>query len=57
MTELVAADQAQSEALYVENLHDADGEFDPVIELADQSHFAESAGAYLITGNRGTGKT
>lgn len=57
MTELVAADQAQSEALYVENLHDADGEFDPVIELADQIDFAESAGAYLFTGNRGTGKT
>ncbi|KFB69515.1 ATP-binding protein [Candidatus Accumulibacter vicinus] len=42
--------------LYVENIH-GDGEFDLVQQLADQIDFAASAGAYLFTGNRGTGKT
>ena len=43
-------------ALYVESIHGT-GERDSVQELADQIDFAESAGAYLFTGNRGTGKT
>jgi hypothetical protein len=54
---LVSADRTQPESLYVESLHGGDGSVDPVIELADQLDFASSAGAYLFTGNRGTGKT
>ncbi|EXI68492.1 MAG: Beta-hexosaminidase [Candidatus Accumulibacter adjunctus] len=42
--------------LYVERIHGG-GESDPVQQLADQIDFSESAGAYLFTGNRGTGKT
>jgi hypothetical protein len=45
-----------SQDLYVENLHSA-ADRDPVQELADQIDFSDSAGAYLFTGNRGTGKT
>lgn len=41
---------------YVENLHGGDDR-DPVQELADQIDLSDSAGAYLFTGNRGTGKT
>ena len=41
---------------YVENLH-GDPLTDPVQELADQIDLSDSAGAYLFTGNRGTGKT
>ena len=41
---------------YVENLHGA-AERDPVQELANQIDLSDSAGAYLFTGNRGTGKT
>ena len=41
---------------YVENLHGA-VERDPVQELANQIDLSDSAGAYLFTGNRGTGKT
>jgi hypothetical protein len=41
-------------SLYVEKLH---GERDAVQELADQIDFSLSAGSYLFTGNRGTGKT
>jgi len=41
---------------YVENLH-GDRLRDPVQELADQIDLSDSAGAYLFTGNRGTGKT
>ncbi len=44
------------EDLYVENLH-GEPERDPVRELADQIDLSDSAGAYLFTGNRGTGKT
>lgn len=57
MTSLVAAADAQPESLYVANVHDSDGTIDAVRELADQIDYAESAGAYLFTGNRGTGKT
>jgi hypothetical protein len=42
------------ESLYVEQLH---GDRDQVQELAGQIDFADSAGSYLFTGNRGTGKT
>lgn len=45
-----------SETLYVSSIHGT-GLRDPVQELANQIDFAESAGAYLFTGNRGTGKT
>jgi len=41
---------------YVDNLHGG-AERDPVLELANQIDLSESAGAYLFTGNRGTGKT
>lgn len=41
-------------SLYVEKLH---GDRDSVQELADQIDFSDSAGSYLFTGNRGTGKT
>ncbi|MGB8843884.1 MAG: hypothetical protein WCC64_22765 [Aliidongia sp.] len=44
------------EKFYVERLHGRDHD-DPVQELADQIDFSDSAGAYLFTGNRGTGKT
>lgn len=50
-------DRAKPASVYVENLHGGDGTADPVVELADQIDFAASAGAYLFTGNRGTGKT
>ena len=44
------------EDLYVQDLHGwHDG--DPVQALADQIDLSDSAGAYLFTGNRGTGKT
>jgi len=49
-------ENAFPESLYVENIHGT-GERDAVQELADQIDFNESAGAYLFTGNRGTGKT
>ncbi|MGH8657193.1 MAG: hypothetical protein ACREV4_01530 [Gammaproteobacteria bacterium] len=42
--------------LYADSLH-GDGGYDPLQELATQIDFSESAGAYLFTGNRGTGKT
>jgi len=45
-----------SEEYYVASIHGL-GDRDPVQELADQIDFADSAGAYLFTGNRGTGKT
>jgi hypothetical protein len=41
---------------YVENLH-GPVDRDPVQELANQIDLSDSAGAYLFTGNRGTGKT
>jgi hypothetical protein len=44
------------EEKYVENLHGEPSK-DPVQELADQIELSDSAGAYLFTGNRGTGKT
>lgn len=44
------------EKFYVENLHGVD-HLDPIQDLADQIDFLSSAGAYLFTGNRGTGKT
>ncbi len=44
------------ERYYVPRLHGRDHQ-DPVQELADQIDFSDSAGAYLFTGNRGTGKT
>ncbi len=47
---------ALPQSLYIEQLH-GNGLHDPVQQLADQIDFAESAGSYLFTGNRGTGKT
>lgn len=41
---------------YVANLH-GEADRDPVEELANQIDLSDSAGAYLFTGNRGTGKT
>jgi len=49
--------QAQPASLYVPSLHGGDGTVDAVQELADQVYLADSSGAYLFTGNRGTGKT
>lgn len=43
--------------LYVENLHGSAGGSDRVSDLAFQIDLQESAGSYLFTGNRGTGKT
>lgn len=40
----------------VENIH-GEGDRDLVAELAEHIDFSASAGAYLFTGNRGTGKT
>lgn len=57
LDQLVAAKDAQPEGLYVEAIHGVDPSLDPVVELADQIDFSLSAGAYLFTGNRGTGKT
>jgi hypothetical protein len=42
--------------LYEEGIH-GDGDYDLIQDLADQIDFSESAGSYLFTGNRGTGKT
>lgn len=56
-TQLVDAERSQPESLYVPNLHGHDARIDPVVELADQIDFSDSAGAYLFTGNPGTGKT
>jgi DNA polymerase III delta prime subunit len=47
---------ALPEKFYVEGIH-GDGGGDPVQELADQVDWSEAAGAYLFSGNRGTGKT
>jgi hypothetical protein len=44
------------EELYVPSLH-GKSDSDSVQQLADYIDFSESAGAYLFTGNRGTGKT
>ncbi len=41
---------------YVADLH-GESRRDPVQSLADQIDLSDSAGAYLFTGNRGTGKT
>ncbi|GAB6906342.1 conserved hypothetical protein [Desulfosarcina cetonica] len=43
-------------SVYVEHIHGT-GQRDPVQELAAHIDFSASAGAYLFTGNRGTGKT
>ena len=48
--------QGLPETCYVPNIH-GDGGGDPVQELADQISWMEGSGAYLFTGNRGTGKT
>lgn len=50
-------ENAQPEALYVDGLHDGQATSDPILELADQIDFSLSAGSYLFSGNRGTGKT
>lgn len=57
MTQLVKPEDAQPGDVYVPDLHGGEGTLDAVQELADQIDFSESAGAYLFTGNRGTGKT
>jgi hypothetical protein len=57
LTQLVEAERAQPESLYLPSLHHGDGTLDTVQELADQLDFSQSAGAYLFTGNGGTGKT
>lgn len=54
--ELVQRDRALPKTLYVEGLHGF-GDGDAVEELGTQIDFSESAGSYLFTGNRGTGKT
>lgn len=56
LDELVENAEAKPEALYVDSIHGG-GDGDPVVELAAQIDFSHSAGAYLFTGNRGTGKT
>jgi len=49
-------DNGLDEALYVENIH-GEGDRDLVAELAEHIDLSASAGAFLFTGNRGTGKT
>ncbi len=49
-------ENALSEVFYVRSLH-GNSDSDAVQQLADYIDFSESAGAYLFTGNRGTGKT
>ncbi|MFV8749741.1 hypothetical protein ACNOYE_04210 [Nannocystaceae bacterium ST9] len=49
--------EGPSDDVYVASLHGGDGSPDPIVELANQIDLASSAGAYLFTGNRGTGKT
>lgn len=44
------------DSCYVSGIH-GEGSGDPVQELADQISWMEGSGAYLFTGNRGTGKT
>lgn len=48
-------ENGQPEGLYVSGIHDEGS--DPVVELAHQIDYSLSAGSYLFTGNRGTGKT
>lgn len=53
---LVSAERALPEKIYVPCIHGG-SERDPVEELANQIDFSLSAGSYLFSGNRGTGKT
>jgi hypothetical protein len=53
LTELV--ENGQPESLYIASIHGEGA--DPILELAEQIDFSLGAGAYLFTGNRGTGKT
>ena len=55
--DLIGSDQAQPAAMYVERLHGIEESVDPVVELADQIDFSQGNGAYLFSGNRGSGKT
>lgn len=45
------------ESMYVPSIHGEAGKHDPIDELARQIDWEESAGSYLFTGGRGTGKT
>lgn len=53
---LLVADTVPAD-LYVENLHGAKDGHDRIGDLAFQINLQDSAGSYLFTGNRGTGKT
>ncbi len=55
--QLVTLAAGPLESVYVAGLHGTADSPDPVVELANQIDLAASAGAYLFTGNRGTGKT
>jgi hypothetical protein len=57
LDKLVGNDEAQPAGLYIDGIHGEADSGDPIVELADQIDFLLSAGAYLFTGNRGTGKT
>ncbi|NVB38607.1 ATP-binding protein [Pseudenhygromyxa sp. WMMC2535] len=57
LDELIASDMAKPEAVYVERIHGVDESSDPVLELVDQIEYSQTNGAYLFTGNRGSGKT
>jgi hypothetical protein len=55
LSELV--ENGQPEVLYIAGIHGEQPGGDPIVELADQIDYSLSAGSYLFTGNRGTGKT
>lgn len=49
-------EQGLPDSCYVKGIHGGGGG-DPIQELADRILWSEAAGAYLFSGNRGTGKT
>ena len=55
--DLKLVEETVSSDLYVKNLHGAENGNDRVSDLAFQIDLQDSAGSYLFTGNRGTGKT
>ncbi|NJK32790.1 MAG: hypothetical protein HC927_10480 [Deltaproteobacteria bacterium] len=57
LDELISNEDAEPVAAYVDGIHGVVLGSDLIMELADQIDFSLSAGAYLFTGNRGTGKT
>ncbi|MBL8946105.1 MAG: hypothetical protein JNK45_23265 [Myxococcales bacterium] len=57
LREVLDTREGRPESQYVPGIHGAPDSPDPVQELADQIDLSASAGSYLFTGGRGTGKT